>query len=77
MVVFNLWAESFIFCSVYAILVLVPCILVAIMGKNMINKLGQYPSRTPAIQMGVFLRLISLEVVTFGLLIGFYHIFSG
>ncbi len=76
MIEFDLWAESFIFGLIYTVIVIVPCIIVAIMGRNMLNRLGTYPSQTPAIQMSILVRLVLLEIVTFALLILFYHIFS-
>ena len=77
MIEFNLWGESFIFAIVYAVLIIVPCILVVLLGRKMINQLGYFPTRTPIIQMSIFLKLVIVEVVTFVLLIGFYHFFAG
>ena len=76
MVEFNLWRESFIFASVYSFIIIVPCILVAILGKKMINQLGNYPTQTPYIQLDIVLQLIIIEIVTFTLLIGFLQFFS-
>ncbi|MCA9399306.1 MAG: hypothetical protein KC618_06125 [Candidatus Omnitrophica bacterium] len=76
MVVFDLWAEAFIFSSVYAILIIIPCILVAIMGRKLIDKLGQYPTRAPLIHMEIFFKMIILEVLTFGSIIVFYLFFQ-
>ena len=49
-----------------------PCILVARIGYRMINKLGQFPSKTPEIQMSIFLKLVIVEVISFSFLYGFY-----
>ena len=76
MVEFDLWAESLIFGLIYTVIVIVPCVIVAIIGRNMINRLGTYPSQTPAIQMSILIRLVLLEIITFSLLILFYHIFA-
>ena len=76
MIEFDLWAESFIFGLVYTVIVVVPCVIVAIIGRNMINRLGTYPSQTPVIQMSILIRLVLLEIVTFALLLLFYHIFA-
>ena len=70
------WVGSIIFCVVFGLIVIIPCIIIAIMGRKMINQMGQFPSQTPIIQMKVFLPLMVLEVVTFASLIGFYNVFS-
>lgn len=76
MVKFDLWSESFVFASIYAVIIIVPCVLVALIGRRLIDQLGTYPSRTPVIQLGVFWQLILIEVVTFSLLIGFFQFFT-
>jgi len=73
---FTLWKEALIFASIYGVIILVPCLLVALMGRKMLKQIGQYPTRTPAIQMGIFLKLFLLEACAFGLLIGFYLAFT-
>jgi len=40
----------------------------------LINQLGRYPSRTPAIQLSVVLKLVVLEVVSWTLLLLFFKI---
>jgi len=76
MVVFNFWTESIIFLLVFTVIIVVPCVFVALLGKKMIDRLGQFPSQAPVIQMGVLLKLAVIEMVTFIALIIFYHIFS-
>jgi len=75
MVIFDLWTESLIFTAIYAALVIVPCFLIAMIGRKMIERLGQYPSQAPAIQLSIFLKLVVIEIISFTCLIGFYHIF--
>ena len=77
MVSFQLWGASLKFALTYSIIILVPCVCVALMGKKMINELGRYPSKTPAIQMSVVWKFVIVEVITFSLLIAFYNVFSG
>lgn len=77
MVEFDLWKESLIFALVYGVVLGVPCTLVALLGRKFIERLGTYPSQTPAIQMSILVQLIVIEVITFSCLIGFYHMFSG
>ncbi len=75
MVPFDLWRESFLFAVIYAVMIIIPCVVVAYFGKRMITQLGLYPSKTPSIQMSVFLILLVTEVITFCGLIGFYRFF--
>ena len=76
MIPFNLWSESLVFAVIFTFIVLVPCILVTFMGKKMIHQLGQYPSKTPAIQMSIFVQLVVIEIVTFTLLTGFLFVLA-
>ena len=78
MVLFTLqdWVLSLIVCGIFAVVVLVPCIIVGVIGTKMINRLGQMPSQSPAIHMSIIFQLVILEAVTFALLIVFYRFFS-
>ena len=76
MVEFDLWSQALIFALVYVPIVLVPCVLVCLMGRKMIDQLGMHPSQTPIIQMSIFWKLVSVEIITFTCLIGFYQFFS-
>jgi len=75
MIKFDLWTESFIFFSIFAVLIIVPCLLVALIGRKMINRLGHYPTQSPIIQMSIFWKLIVIEIFTFIGLIGFFRFF--
>ncbi|HBG62537.1 MAG: hypothetical protein A2Y03_08195 [Omnitrophica WOR_2 bacterium GWF2_38_59] len=75
MVEFDLWREAFVFACVYAVIIIVPCIIVALLGNKMIGDLGRYPTKTPAIQMSIVWKLIVTEIITFVLLIMFYNVF--
>ncbi len=77
MVPFDLWGESFTFSVIYSFIIVVPCILVAFMGRKMLNQLGRYPTKAAAILTGISVKLFFLEAITFTLLIGFYHFFGG
>jgi len=48
---FNLWAESVIFMTVFSVIIIVPCILVALIGRDMIDQIGYFPTKTPIIQI--------------------------
>ena len=71
------WVVGLIFCAVFAVIVLVPCVIIAIYGRKAIEKMGQRPSMIPVIQMQMFVPLLIIGVVTFAMLIGFYNVFSG
>lgn len=72
---FNQWGEIFYFSLFFAPIILVPCALVALIGRKVIDKIGLHPTKTPAIQMGMVWWLILIELVTFALLIAFYLFF--
>jgi len=76
MIAFDLWIESFIFFSIYSVIIIVPCVLVALLGRKMIDQMGQYPTQAPVIQMGVLFKLVIIETVTFISLITFYNVFA-
>ena len=61
-----------IFISIFWILLLIPCVGATWIGYKLITKLGRYPSRTPAIQMSVMLKLVIVEVVSFALILTFF-----
>lgn len=71
------WIYSLIFVGVFALIVLIPCAIIAIMGRKAINEMGRYPTRIPLIQSKMMLPLIFVDVITFALLLGFYNVFSG
>ena len=73
---FDQWIEAFIFASVFSLLIIIPCLLIVLVGRKMINRLGQYPSKTPAIQMSVLFQLVTIEIFGFFGLIAFYNFFS-
>ncbi|MCA9403666.1 MAG: hypothetical protein KC897_07785 [Candidatus Omnitrophica bacterium] len=71
------WLYSLIFIGVFAVIVLVPCIIIALMGRKAIKEMGRYPTRIPLIQSKMMMPLLMVDVVTFALLVGFYNVFSG
>ena len=76
MVEFDLWKEAFIFAIVFAPIIIIPCVLVALMGRKMIDQLGMRPTQTPIIQMSIFGKLVAIEVVTFICFYAFLQFFS-
>ena len=67
-------SEAFIFVIIFAVLMSIPCIGIAWVGKGMIDKLGKFPSKTPTIQMSIILKLAFVEIVSFTLLLLFFKI---
>ena len=63
-----------IFVAIFFVLVLIPCIGIAWIGTRLINKLGRYPSKTPAIQLSVVLQLAVLEIGSWTLILLFFKI---
>ena len=74
MVAFDLWRQALIFGSVYFFIILISCLLTLFMGLKVINQLGRYPTRAPQILMRSCFPFICLVVMTFGLMLGFFHI---
>lgn len=69
-----MWRESLIFIGLFYFIMLVPCLSVGWLGFKLLDKLGRYPSKTPAIQMGIILKLVTIEVVSFTLLLLFFKV---
>lgn len=63
---------AIIFIIIYYCLMAIPCVGIAWLGWNLLNRLGRYPSKTPAIQMSVLFKLIVIEVVSITLLLMFF-----
>jgi hypothetical protein len=63
---------AFIFAIIFYVLMLIPCIGVGWLGKNMLDRLGRFPSKTQAIQMSVLFKLIVIEVVSITLILCFF-----
>ncbi len=68
---------GFFFILVWFVIIGVPCIIISIIGCKMIAKVGQWPSKTPAIYKSVLWKLVIVEFSAFFILGLFYHIFTG
>ena len=69
------WGEVIVFVVIFYCIIGIPCFLIVVIGRDLIDKLGRFPSRTPAIQLSVAFKLIVLEIFTFGALIAFHNFF--
>lgn len=76
MVEFTMWYEALIFFLIFATIVLVPCVLCALLGLKMIDRLSMYPSKTPVISLKIFIPLLLIEAATFGCFVAFYNVFA-
>jgi len=65
-------SAGLIFVAIFGSIVSIPCIAIAVLGYKTIMQLGTYPSKTPAIQMSVFFKLLVTEVVSFTLILAFF-----
>jgi len=72
----DVWGPGVILIAVIAIIMAVPCVGVALLGSKMINKLAFFPSKTPAIQKSILIKLIVIELISVALLLAFFHALS-
>ena len=73
MVIFNFWGESFILGAVYFVIIVIPCIFLALIGRKVIYQLGHYPTKTAIILKSFdFIKFIGIASLTIFLLIIFY-----
>ena len=63
-----------VFIMVFWAIMLIPCIGIGWISVKFINRLGRYPSKTPAIQMSILWKLIFVEVISLTLLLGFFKV---
>ena len=60
---------------IFAMMV-IPCVIISVIGYRMISAVGNYPSKTPGIQMGILLKLLIVEIVALTMWLIFYHTFA-
>jgi hypothetical protein len=73
---FQFWHEGLIFIGCFFVMVGLPCLLTAILGTRLIDNLGQWPSRSAKLQLGICVQLLLVEIFTFAMLAAFYRVFS-
>ena len=69
----DIFIAGLIFVGMYFFVIVLPCALIALIGYRMITKLGNMPSKTPAIQLTIFWKLVAIEIVALILLLTIYH----
>ncbi|MFA5088365.1 MAG: hypothetical protein WC552_04960 [Candidatus Omnitrophota bacterium] len=69
-------SAALLFIIIFSVLMAIPCFGVAWLGVRYINKLGNYPSKTPQIQVDIVIKLVFLEMVSFTLILLFFKVLS-
>jgi len=54
----------------------IPCIAIAWLGSKFFDQIGRYPSKTPAIQLSIVLKLAVIEVGAFTLILALFKVLS-
>lgn len=70
------WSVGIVMIAIVFVIVAIPCLFTGWLGYKMLKKLAYFPSKNPAIQMGIFLKLLIVEVVSITLLLVFYHVLA-
>ncbi|MBF0386509.1 MAG: hypothetical protein HQL20_01475 [Candidatus Omnitrophica bacterium] len=73
---FQFWHEGFVFIGMFLVMVGVPCFFTAMLGTRLIENLGQHPSRSAKMQMGICVQFLLVEIFAFAMLLLFFHVFS-
>jgi len=73
---FEFWYQGFIFIGMILLIVGLPCLLTAILGTRLIDEIGNRPSSSARLHMGVCLKLLLVEIFSFAMLVVFFRIFS-
>ena len=72
----SLFLSALILLGLFVLIVAIPCVGVSILGCKLANRLSFYPSKTPAIQIGILWKLILLQIISFSLLLILYHVLA-
>ena len=73
---FEFWYQGFIFIGMILLIVGLPCVLTGVLGTRLIDEIGNRPSSSARLQMGVCVQLLLVEIFSFAMLTLFFHIFS-
>lgn len=69
-------ATSVVLAGLFFLGVNIPCIAVAWIGIKFFEELGRYPSKTAAIQIGICLKLLVVEIASFTFLLALFKVLS-
>jgi hypothetical protein len=67
---------ALIFLVIWAFIILVPCVAMCWLGFRLIEKLGQYPSKTPTIQKNIMVPYIIIAVSAMTALLIFFKVLT-
>ena len=67
---------ALILIGLFVICVGIPCIGTAILGTKMLEKVANFPSKTPVIQINIYIKFTILMIVSFALLMTLYHLLA-
>ena len=73
---FEYWNEGLVFIGCFLVMVGFPCLMVGFLGPKLIDEIGTWPTKTAQAQMKMFIPILLVEVVSFGMLAAFFQIFS-
>ena len=59
--------------GLFFLIINLTCAAMVWLGVRFFDQMGRYPSKTPAIQLSVFWKLIVVEIITMFLLLAVYH----
>ena len=71
-----MFVAALILLAMFTFVITVPCVGIAILGYKLMDKIGRYPSKTPAFQTNIVVKLFILEIIAFGMLSVLYHLLA-
>ena len=73
---YKFWGEGLVFVVFFWLIIIIPCVFVAVLGSRMVNEIGNMPSKSAQIQAGASWKVFLAEILSFVLLAVFFHIFK-
>jgi len=73
---FSQFTEGLIFLCLFAVMVIVPCYLIFLIGRGMMDEMGRYPTQAPKIQFSALLRLSLVMMGAYVYLVLFFRFFA-
>lgn len=68
--------SSLVLIGLFFLAINVPCLAIVWLGMKFFDQMGRHPSKTPAIQMNIVLKLAVIEVGAFTLILALFKILS-
>ena len=70
------WYEALIFILVFSTIVGAPCFAVVVLGTQMVNDMGNFPTKAAEIQSSASWKVLLVEIIAFFCLAAFFHFFN-